>query len=325
VGAFVLLGVAFGSAVARDVDDGAFVAVAVHVTAGVVAISPALSLGQVEVHRAVGPAARPRPVAFVVMASLLAVIALAATVAGAIAGVAGWMLVAYLAGLVGIAATSWLIGRRTRLGSLMREADAISSGAPRTADLAWTPAVVRRKARTVVVVGLLSGIAGVVAAIAFFDDLAVACSAALQVAALGTAITSTVVAYPVQASMAPITRDLSAAERKRVGRRTSGKGEPLEPRLERRAARLAAVSRIAQRFQIVSSSSVVVVSLITLLRFDLGGSPGAFGILGIVLAVGFVAFLPYVVIDDQRRSRYAASTRELARADAAPVTDTVGG
>jgi hypothetical protein len=200
--------------------------------------------------------------------------------------------------------------------------DALAADIPSTPDLAWTPAVIRRKVRLVVVVGLLSGVAGAVVAIAFLDDLAVAWPAALQVAALGTAITSTVVAYPVQASMAPITRDLSAAERKRVGRRTSGKGEPLEPRLERRAARLAAVSRIAQRFQIVSSSSIVIVSLITLLRFDLSG---AFGVVAIVVTVAFVAFLPYVVFDDRRRGRYVASTRELLRSDAARSPDTVSG
>ena len=324
VGTFVLLGAAFWDAVDRDVDDAAFVAIAVHLTAGVVAVSLSLSVGQVEVHRAVGPSTgpRPRPVALLVWATVAGAIAVAATVSGAIAGVAAWILVAFLAGLVGTAATSWLLGHRTRLRSMSQEADALAADIPSTPDLAWTPAVIRRKVRLVVVVGLLSGVAGAVVAIAFLDDLAVAWPAALQVAALGTAITSTVVAYPVQASMAPITRDLSAAERKRVGRRTSGKGEPLEPRLERRAARLAAVSRIAQRFQIVSSSSIVIVSLITLLRFDLSG---AFGVVAIVFTVAFVAFLPYVVFDDRRRSRYVASTRELLRSDAARSPDTVSG
>lgn len=323
VGTFVLLGVAFWSALERDVDDAAFVAVAVHLTAGVVAVSLALSLGQVEVHRAVGPSAdpRPRPVALLVWAAVAGSIAAVSTVAGAVAGVAAWILVATLAGLVGTAAASWLLGHRTRVRSMSREADALASDTPSTPDLAWTPAVVRRKVRLVVVVGLLGGVAGAIGALAFLDDLAVAGSAALQVAALGAAVTSTVVAYPVQASMAPITRDLSTAERKRVGRRASGKGEPLGPRLESRAARLAAVSRIAQRFQLASSSLIVVVSVITLLRSDPGG---AFGVFAIVMAVAFVAFLPYVVIDDRRRGRYVASTRELVRSDAAPAIDAVG-
>jgi hypothetical protein len=324
VGTLVLLGAGSWSGIVQDVDDVAFVAITVHLTAGVLAVSLALSLGQLEVHRGLGPSAgpRPRPVALLVWSAVAGAIAVAATVAGAIAGVAAWILAAYLAGLVGTAATSWLIGHRTRLRSMSREADALASDTPSTPDLAWTPAVIRRKVRVVVLVGVLGGVAGAIAALAFLDDLAVAWPAALQLAALGAAVTCTVVAYPVQASMASITRDLSPDERKRVGRRTTGKGEPLDPRLERRAARLAAVSRITQRFQLASSSLICVVSVITLLRFDLSGG---FGVFAIVLAVAFVAFLPYIVIDDRRRGRYVTSTRELVRSDAGAATDTVGG
>jgi hypothetical protein len=110
------------------------------------------------------------------------------------------------------------------------------------------------------------------------------------------------------AAAAPIVRDLSPAERKVVGRRTSGKGEPLAPRLERRAARLAAVSVVTQRFQLTTSSLVIVAAVMTFVRLDAGGP---LLVIAIVLAALFVAFIPYVVVDARRRGRYAASTREL--------------
>jgi hypothetical protein len=324
-GTAVLLGAGFWSAASGGVDDGAFVVIAVHTTAGVLALSLALSLGQVEVHRPVGPAEGPRSrlVALLVWASITGALAVVAAVGALLAGVPAWIAVGLLAGLVGVAGASWLLGHRTRVGAEAREADARASGAG--ADpipgLDWTPAVIRRKILTIVLAGLLGGVAGTVVALLFLDGgFAEVWPAIVQLAAAAAAITTTVVAYPLTAATASIVRDLSAAERKRVGRRTSGKGEPLPPRLEHRAARLAAVARIAQRFQLASSSLIVVVSVVTLLRFDLSG---AFGILAIVLAVAFVAFLPYVVIDDRRRSRYAASTRELARADQAPATDAV--
>jgi hypothetical protein len=327
-GTAVLLGAGFWISASGDADDGAFVVIAVHTTAGVLALSLALSLGQVELHRAVGPVDGPRsrPVALLVWASITGALAVVAAVGALITGVPAWIAVSLLAGLVGMAGASWLLGHRTRVGAEAREADARASGA--SADpipgLDWTPAVIRRKILTIVLAGLLGGVAGTVVALLFLDELggglAEVWPAIVQLAAAAAAITSTVVAYPLTAATASIVRDLSPADRKRVGRRTSGKGEPLSPRLEHRAARLAAVSRMSQRFQLTSSSLIVVVSVVTLLRIDVGGG---FGIFAIVLAVAFVAFLPYVVIDDRRRSRYAASTRELARADQAPATDAV--
>ena len=328
-GTGVLLGAGFWSGIAGGVgDDAAFVLVVVHVTTGLLALSFALSLGQLEVHRATGPAAgpRPRPVALIVWASVTGVLAVVAAAGALLSGVPAGIPVGMLAGLTGMGATSWLIGHRTRVGSEAREAHDRASGVGRTPDLDWTPAVVRRKVRTIVLAGVLGAIAGLVVLLLFLyelgDSVAEVWPVIIQLAAAVAAITTTVVILPLNAVTASILRDLTVAERKRVGRRTSGKGEPLTPRLEQRAARLAAVSRISQRFQLVSSALIVVVSVVTLLRVDLGGG---FGIIAIVLGVGFLAFLPYVVIDDRRRSRYAASTRELARSGAVGAADTVGG
>ncbi|QOD43735.1 hypothetical protein [Clavibacter zhangzhiyongii] len=327
-GTAVLLGAGFWSSVAGGVEDAAFVLIAVHTTAGLLALSLALSLGQLEVHRATGPAAgpRPRPVALIVWISIAGAFAAVAAAGALLSGVPAWIPVGMLAGLIGMGGTSWLIGQRTRAGSEAREAHERASGVGPTPDLDWTPAVIRRKVRTIVLAGLLGAVAGTVVALLFLEDLggslAEVWPAIVQLAAAAAAITSTVVVLPLNAVTASILRDLSAAERKRVGRRTSGKGEPLAPRLEHRAARLAAVSRISQRFQLASSALIVVVSVVTLLRVDLGGG---FGIVAIVLGVAFLAFVPYIVIDDRRRSRYAASTRELARSGAVVTADTVGG
>ena len=322
-GTAVLLGAGFWISASGDAGDGAFVLIAVHATAGVLALGLALSLGQLEVHRPSGPAYGPRPrwVALRVWACITGAVAAVATGGALITGVPAWIAVGLLAGLVGMAGASWLIGHRTRIGA---EARAASAGADPLPGLDWTPAVIRRKILTIVSVGLLAAVAVTVVLLLFLDELggslAEVWPAIVQLAAAAAAVTTTVVVLPLNGVTASILRDLSAAERKRVGRRTSGKGEPLSPRLEQRAARLAGVSRISQRFQLVSSSLIVVVSVITLLRVDLGGG---FGIVAIVLGVAFLAFLPYIVIDDRRRSRYAASTRELARWDRPSATDTV--
>ncbi|MBM7387121.1 hypothetical protein JOE37_000115 [Clavibacter michiganensis] len=317
-GTAVLLGAGFWSAIQADVDDSLFVALVVQMTVGVVALSLAFSVGQVEVHRAVGPAAEGRrPVALLVMSGIAGALALVATVAGVIAGLPAWIVVGFLLGLVGMSATSWLLGHRTRLRSETSEAEARASGAGPTPDLDWTPAVIRRKVRTVVVVGLLAGLAAAAAAVAFADELdeglAEVWPIVLQLAFTAAALTCSVVAYPAQAAIAPIVRDLSPGERKAVGRRVSGKGDPLSPRLERRAARLAAVSVITQRFQLTTSSLIAVAAVMTVVRLD---ADGPLLVIAIVLAVLFVAFIPYVVVDVRRRGRYAASTRELARAGA---------
>jgi len=330
-GTAVLLGAGFWISASGE-DDGAFVLIAVHATAGVLALSLALSLGQLEMHRPSGPAGgpRPRPVALRVWVSITGALAVVATGGALITGVPAWIAVGLLAGLVGMAGASWLIGHRTRVGAEAREAGARASGA--AADplpgLDWTPAVIRRKIRTIVSVGLLGVLVGAVVLLLLLDEFddgfATVWPAVVQLGAASAAVTTTVVMSPLHAAVASIVRDLSRTDRKRVGRRTSGKGEPLAPRLEHRAARLAAVSRISQRFQLVASSLLVVVSVVTLLQLDLGGSTGGFRIVAIVLGVAFLAFLPYVVIDDRRRSRYAASTRELTRSARPQDTDTVG-
>jgi len=333
-GTAVLLGAGFWISVSGDADDDAFVLIAVHTTAGVLALSLALSLGQLEVHRPAGPADAPRPrwVALRVWAAITGAFAVVATVGALITGVPAWIAVALLAGLVGMAGASWLIGRRTRVGAEAREAreaGARVSGAATDPlpGVDWTRAVIRRKILTIVSVGLLGAVAGTVVVLLFLDELdggfARVWPAIVQLGAAAAAITTTVVASPLNAAVASIVRDLSAADRKRVGRRAAGKGEPLPPRLEHRAARLAAVSRVSQRFQLTSSSLIVVVSVVTLLQLHLGEFAGGFRIVAIVLGVGFLAFLPYVVIDDRRRSRYAASTRELARSVRPSETDTV--
>ncbi|MBM7412137.1 hypothetical protein JOE38_001960 [Clavibacter michiganensis] len=323
-GTAVLLGAGFWSAIQADVDDPLFVALAVQTTVGLVALSLALSVGQVEVHRAVGPATEGRrPVALLVVSGITGALAIVATVAGVIAGLSAWITIGFLLGLVGMSATSWLLGHRTRLRSETSEAEAGASGAGPTPDLDWTPAVVRRKVRRIVVVGLLAGLAAAAVAVAFADELdeglAEVWPIVLQLAFTASALTCAVVSYPAQAAAAPIVRDLSPAERKAVGRRTSGKGDPLAPRLERRAARLAAVSVITQRFQLTTSSLIAVAAVMTFVRLD---ADGPLLVIAIVLAVLFVAFIPYAVMDVRRRGRYAASTRELARvgADADGVT-----
>ncbi|PPF55836.1 hypothetical protein C5B94_05205 [Clavibacter michiganensis] len=317
-GTAVLLGAGSWSAIAGVDDDGVFAAVLVQLVAGVMALSLALSLGQLEAHRAVGPpeeAQRP-PVALIVWGGITALLAVASAVAAVIAGIPAVLTVGVLLGLVGMAACSWLLGQRARLGSQAREQEARASGAGPAPDLDWTPAVLRRKVRTIVLVGLVGAAAGLVAVLLLgdaFDDgvgIAAALAVVLQLAFLAAAITSAVVSRPALTAMAPITRDLSAAERKAVGRRTKGTGEPLAPRLERRAARLAAVSLVVQGFQLATASLIMVSSAMTFVRL---GLDGPLLVVVIVVAVAFVAFLPYVVIDARRRRRYVASTRELAR------------
>ena len=319
-GTAVLLGAGFGSAIQADVDDSLFVALAVQTTVGVVALSLALSLGQVEVHRIVGPASRGRaPVALLVWSGIVGALALVATVAAVIVGLPAWITVGFLLGLVGMSATSWLLGHRTRLRSETSEAEARASGGGPTPDLDWTPAVIRRKVRTIVVVGLLTGVAAAAAVLAFADELddglAEVWPIVVQLAFTAAALTCAVVAYPAQAAMAPIVRDLDPAERKAVGRRTTGRGDALSPRLERRAARLAAVSVVSQWFQLAMASLLVVAAVMTFIRLD---ADGPLLVFVLVMAAGFVVTIPYALVGVRRRVRYAASTRELARAGAEP-------
>ncbi|WP_414171776.1 hypothetical protein [Clavibacter tessellarius] len=168
-GTAVLLGAGFWISASGDAGDGAFVLIAVHATAGVLALGLALSPGQLEVHRPSDPADGPRPrwVALRVWACITGALAAVATGGALITGVPAWIAVGLLAGLVGMAGASWLIGHRTRIGA---EARAAGAGADPIPGLDWTPAVIRRKILTIVSVGLLAAVAVTVVLLLFLDE-----------------------------------------------------------------------------------------------------------------------------------------------------------
>jgi hypothetical protein len=320
-GTAVLLGAGFWSAIAADVDDALFVAVAVHVTVGVVTLSLALSLGQFEVHRAARPASgtRPRPVALLVWGSVTAVLALTTVIAAIVAGLPAWLPPGFLLGIIGMSAASWLLGHRTRLRLDAR--DALGARRSRAGqgvapDLEWTPAMIRRKVVTtgivVIVTAAVMTLVMVVLSHEFDGGLLETVPLIVQISFTAGAVAGFITNSQLQTAVAPVVRDLDRAQRKAVNRRTLGKSGPLDPELEWRAARAAAVARISQPLAMLPLGLMLVASLSTFVRL---GVDGGFAVFTVICFALVLALIPVAVVEQRRRRRYADASRELAWSD----------
>ncbi|MDQ0744892.1 hypothetical protein QFZ62_002200 [Clavibacter sp. B3I6] len=323
-GTAVLLGVGFWSFVTAGGDDDLFVAVAIHVTVGVVTLSLALSLGQLELHRAARPAggARPRPVALLVWGSIAGALALTTAIAAVVAGLSAWITAGFLLGVIGTSAASWLLGHRTRLRHDARQAGRSRTGEGVAPDLDWTPAIVRRKVLTIGLVLLLTAAAATVLMVVLADEfdggLLETVPLIVQVSFTAAALAGFIVSTQLQSAVAPVVRDLDPAQRKAVHRRTMGKSGPLDPELEWRAARAAAVARFSQPLTLLPLGLMLIASLSTFVRLSVDGGFAVFT--GICFAV-VLGMIPFLVVEQRRRLRYADASRELAWSDGPAVRE----
>ncbi|WP_152607107.1 hypothetical protein [Clavibacter michiganensis] len=321
-GTAVLLGVGFWSFVAAGVDDDLFIAVAVHVTVGVVTLSLALSLGQLELHRAARPAGgeRPRPVTLLVWGSITGALALTTAIAAVVTGLSAWITVGFLLGVIGTSAASWLLGHRTRLRHDARQASRSRTGEGVAPDLDWTPAMVRRKVLTIGLVLLLTAAAATVLMVVLADEfdggLLETVPLIVQISFTAAALTGFITTIQLQSAVAPVVRDLDPAQRKSVNRRTLGKSGPLDPELEWRAARAAAVARVSQPLTLLPLGLMLIASLSTFVRLSADGGFAIFT--GICFAV-VLGLVPFLVVEQRRRRRYADASRELAWSDGPAV------
>jgi hypothetical protein len=244
------------------------------------------------------------------------VLALAQAVAALLGGVPAWLVILFLAAVVGLVTTSRLIGQRALQAARARERAARADDDAGSGDPVWTPADIRR--RVLIVVAVLVGTAILAAVLlaavllaAFDDGLAGSWALILQLALTAAAITGLAMASRMQWAAASITRDLVAADRKAVVRRSVGKDDPLDPEREWRAARLAAVMRVSQPFLISSFLLLLAAQVMSAV------STGAEGPGLVIIVIGgalVLAIIPFAVMEQRRRARYARSTAELARA-----------
>ncbi|MBP2456672.1 hypothetical protein ABID70_002196 [Clavibacter michiganensis] len=318
LGTFVLLFVGMFLTFVDVQEDPPFVLLVVQMMAGTIAVALAAGVGLLVVQspsRAqAGPT--PRPVRLLVFGGVAAAMGVLHAVAALIVGTPVLVVVGFLLGLGGMAAAGGILGHRARLASYRREHDR-AGAAPGTAaspDLGWSPEVIRRKWRAV----LLAFLIGLVATTAFAGVLALTTDEGLdetwafivQLSFLAAGITSLVVAFPAQLAAAPITRDLGIPDRKAINRRVFGKGGPLAPDLEWRAARVAAVTRTSQPF-LMAQSGLVFVGVVVPSLFR-GIFEGWFLLVFVALGVFLLAMTPYIVRSQRGLRRFAEATRELA-------------
>ncbi|WP_316307669.1 hypothetical protein [Clavibacter michiganensis] len=318
LGTFVLLFVGMFLTFMDVQEDPPFVLLVVQMMAGTIAVGLAAGVGllvvQSPLREQAGPT--PRPVRLLVFGGVAATMAALHAVAALIVGTPVLIVVGFLLGLGGMAAAGGILGHRARLASHRREQDRAGAG-PGTAaspDLGWSPEVIRRKWRAV----LLAFVIGVVATTALAVVLALTTDEGLdetwafivQLSFLAAGITSLVVAFPAQLAAAPITRDLGMPDRKEINRRVFGKGDPLTPDLEWRAARVAAVTRVSQQF-LMAQSGLVFIGIVVPSIFR-GIFEGWFLIVFVALGVFLLAMTPYIVRSQRGLRRFSDATRELA-------------
>jgi hypothetical protein len=318
VGMAVLYGVGLSAAAAAS-DQGAD-ALLPQIISGLMVLGFAPMVGLLETQR---PAygvlrdARPaRPARFRGWLVVTALVAAVHAVAAGIAGVPLLVVLGFLLGAVGAVATSWILGRRARQARAARAgAGSRDLGEALTPDLDWTPADLRRKRRLVVAAFLVVLAASILVAVLFPRDGE---DAVLQsgmmiwsVSFMAAAITCVVVSMPALLTTGSVISDLSTADQRVVSRRSRGRGAALEPELEWRAARLAAVSRIVQPFLLVQTLCIVMAMLVPVL---VGGDMETWLLLLLAaLAVLVLVMTPAMVRQVRGTRRYAVETRDLAR------------
>ena len=158
---------------------------------------------------------------------------------------------AALAGAVGVGAVGWILGARSGADAAELR-DGLRDGVPFPADVPWD-----RRAVLLRVAGIAgAAVAAIVVAAAVQAPAAdptapiLLGAGVLSVGAAGivAGIVSMLVVQADGRVLLPLLLDLDAATRKAVLRRIRGRGAPLEPDLEWRAARIARASRIGEAF-----------------------------------------------------------------------------
>jgi hypothetical protein len=329
LGTFVLLFVGMFSAFVDVPEEPAIALLITQMMAGVIALSFAFMLGFAVVQSPPGPGPGPvlgrpgrRPVRLLVFAGLLVLPALLHLVSAVASGVHPLVIAGILLGLVGTASASWILGVRARDDLDERERLRAESGIPASPDLGWTPEMIRRKVRMIVVTFLIALVASTALAVVLVatggTDPGETWPLVVQLSFMSAAVACAVVVFPMSFASAPITRGLDMVDRRAVNRRISGKADELAPDLEWRAARVAAVTRTSQPF-IVAQTLLIFVGVVvpTIAR---GMHDTWLLILFAALLVFLLAMTPLIVRQQRALRRFSDATRELARS-AGPVEE----
>ena len=317
-GTFVLLFAGMFTRFVGVPDEPPIFLLVTQMTTGVIALSFAMSIGLVVVQspsaRIAGATGR-RPVRLIVIAGITSLITVVHVVSSVVAGVAPLVVAGTLLGVLGVATASWILGARAGATLDERERARAESGLPDSPDLGWTPEVIRRKIRVVVVTFVValavSSVLAVVLALTDDDGPTETWTFVVQLSFTAAAIACIAVAFPAQLAVSPIVRGLDMADRKAINRRVTGKADALAPDLEWRAARVAAVMRVSQPFLLAQTALIFVGIIVpTIVR-------GAFDtwllVLLVVLTVFFIGMIPLIVRQHRALKRFATETRDLAR------------
>jgi len=309
-----------GLAAAAEHSDRDAAALLPQIISGLLVLGFAPMIGLLETQRpADGLLRDARPAHPVRLAGWMAVTALAAAVhavAAALQGVPPLVVVGFLLGAVGAVASSVILGRRARLARAARSAAGSGDlGEALTPDLDWTPRDIRRKHR-VIAAAFVVVLAGAILVGVLFprdgDDALLQTGMMIwSVSFLAAGIACFVVSMPALLTTGSVISDLSRADQRAVSRRSQGKGAPLEPELEWRAARLAAVSSVLQPFLLVQTLCIVLAMLVPALVG--GGFETWLPILLSAFAVLIVVMMPAIVRQVRGTRRHALATRDLAR------------
>jgi hypothetical protein len=318
LGMAVLLGTGLASATSSSGGDA--VAMLPQAVSGLLVLGFAPMVGLLETQRpADGPLRDARPARPARRRGWMVVTALVAAVHAVAAGIAGvplLVVLGFLLGAVGAVATSWILGRRAREARAARAAAGSHDlGEALTPDLDWTPADLRRKRRLIVAAFVVVLAASILVAVLFprdgEDALLQSGMMIWSVSFMAAGITCLVVSLPALLTTGSVISDLPMADQRVVSRRSRGRGEALEPELEWRAARLAAVSRILQPFLLVQTLCIVMAMLVPML---VGGDMETWLlILLAAFAVFVLVMTPAMVRQIRGTRRYAVETRDLAR------------
>ncbi|MBF4621623.1 hypothetical protein [Clavibacter sp. VKM Ac-2542] len=317
-GTFVLLFAGMFTRFVGVPDEPPIFLLVTQMTTGVIALSFAMSIGLVVVQspsaRIAGATGR-RPVRLIVIAGITSLITVVHVVSSVVAGVAPLVVAGTLLGILGVTTASWILGARAGATLDERERARAESGLPDSPDLGWTPEVIRRRIRVVVVTFVValavSSVLAVVLALTDDDGPTETWTFVVQLSFTAAAIACIAVAFPAQLSVSPIVRGLDMADRKAINRRVTGKADTLSPDLEWRAARVAAVMRVSQPFLLAQTALIFVgIFVPTIAR---GGLDTFLLVLLVVVAVFLVAMLPLIVRQQRFVKRFAEQTRDLAR------------
>ncbi|MDQ0744893.1 putative nucleic acid-binding Zn ribbon protein [Clavibacter sp. B3I6] len=257
--------------------------------------------------------ARPvRPRRIRVWVGITALAATVHAVGSALTDVPVLVIIGFLLDALATMAISGLVGRRAQLARAARGGDHAEAI---TIDLDWTEADLRRKRRLMALAFVVALVASIVVALLFprdgDDALLQTAMRTWSVSFLAAGIVGFAVTTPALLVSGSIISDLPTADQRAAGRRARGLGERLDPELEWRAARLAAVSRILQPFLIVQTVSVLAAVLLPVLVG--GDAEGWMLVMFGLFAVLILVMMPAIVRQVRNTRRYATQTRDLAR------------